>query len=191
MAPGEIESRLQSECAQYTKRKQESTTHPPTGHGVLIIDEVKVAAGVHWSSRDDSIVGFAMTSQDMSTLQDLYQSIDLSDETTYVLQTLWRDLTSDLDITGPYYTSDGPFDAKFMLACVLDTMRKFHMYGFKVCLLICDGASSNLTMCKILMKYDGVFVEDRVTPVFTNPFSGNPVHMMICPTHQVCVHSFW
>ena len=87
---------------------------------MLIIDEVKVAAGVHWSSRDDSIVGFAMTSQDMSTLH-------------YVLQ---RDLTSDLDITGPYYTSNGPFDAKFMLACVLDTMRKFHMYGFKVCLLM-------------------------------------------------------
>ena len=190
MAPGEIEARLQSECNQYTRRIQErSTKHPPTGHGILIIDEVKVAAGIHWSSRDDSIVRFAMTSQDMSTLQDLYMSMDEHEgkcKTTYVLQMLWQNLTSDLDIMGPYYTSDGPFDAKFMLACVLDSMRKFHMYGFKVCLLICDGASSNLTMCKTLMNYDGVFLEDRIKPQFTNPFSGQPVHMMICPTHQVC-----
>ncbi len=69
MAPGEIESRLQTECSRYKQRIQECCTgHPPTGHGILIIDEVKVAAGVHWSSRDDSIVVFAMTSQEMCTL---------------------------------------------------------------------------------------------------------------------------
>lgn len=34
-------------------------------------------------------------------------------KTNYVLQTLWRDYSSEIDIVGPYYTSHGPADAKF------------------------------------------------------------------------------
>ena len=34
-------------------------------------------------------------------------------KTDHVLQTIWRDLTSDVDIVGPYYTSNGPLEAKF------------------------------------------------------------------------------
>lgn len=34
----------------------------------------------------------------------------------YVLQTLWRDHSSHCDIVGPYYTSNGPFKAKYLLA---------------------------------------------------------------------------
>ena len=72
--------------------------------------------------------------QDTSSLQDLYLTLDEKQgkkQATYVLQTLWRDLTSDLDIIGPYYTSDGPFSAKFMVSCVFDALRKFHIYSFQ------------------------------------------------------------
>ena len=34
---------------------------------------VKVAAKLHWNSRDDKIVGHSMTSEEMSTLSDLYK----------------------------------------------------------------------------------------------------------------------
>ena len=34
-------------------------------------------------------------------------------KTDYVLQTLWRDLSSNTDIVGPFYTSNGPLQAKF------------------------------------------------------------------------------
>ena len=40
----------------------------------------------------------------------------------YVLQTMWRDLTSDCDIVGTHYTTKGMFEAKFMLACIHDTI---------------------------------------------------------------------
>ena len=54
----------------------------------------------------------------------------------YVLQTLWRDLSTNHDIIGPYYTSTGTFDAKFMLACLMDNLQYFHAFGFKVSLVI-------------------------------------------------------
>ena len=61
-----------------------------------------------------------MTPDEMATLQDLYMELD-EDPTTskadYVLQTLWRDLSTNHDIIGPYYTSTGKFDAKFI--CLL------------------------------------------------------------------------
>ena len=93
-----------------------------------------------------------MSPHDLISLQDLYLTLDEEQSkprATYILQTLWRFLTSDLDIMGPYYPSDGTFNAKNMLACVLDTMRKFHMYDFKVNVLFCDGASTNLFMIKL------------------------------------------
>ena len=43
---------------------------PPVCKGVLIFDEVKVAAKLHWNSRNDNFVGHTMTSQEMATLSE-------------------------------------------------------------------------------------------------------------------------
>lgn len=128
---------------------------PPLSEGCLIADKVKVAAKLHWNSRDDLIVGYSMTSEEMATLQDLYLVLGedrQGEKTDYVLQTLWRDHSSHCDIVGPYYTSTGLFKAKFMTACVFDALRHFHSYDFRVTLLILDGASSNLSMLKLLRE---------------------------------------
>ena len=172
---------------------------PPLSEGVLIADGVKVAAKLHWNSRDNSIVGTSMTPDEMATLQDLYVDLD-EDPTTaksdYVLQTLWRDLSTNHDIVGPYYTSTGSFDARFMIACLMDSMQQFHSFGFKVKLVILDGASSNLSSIKLLLGIKGVFghnddLVDRhsIPGSIVNPFSGDKLYFMIikklCPSHQV------
>lgn len=79
-----------------------------------------------------------------------------------------------------------------MLACIMDTLRQFHAFGFKVSLLIVDGASSNLSALKSLMGVQGVFGHDEkqedphyISAFITNPFSGEKMHLMICPSHQV------
>lgn len=199
-ASGEVEERLAEERAKYDTRIAEhiaaSRPYPPLRKGALIFDEVKVVAKLHWNSRDDRLVGHAMTSEEMATLNDLYEVLESDPEAEkadYVLQTLWRDLSSDCDIVGPYYTGSGPFKAKTMLACVMEALRKFQAHGFDVCVLICDGASSNLTMLKILLGKKGPFyhndkLSDRheIPTSFTNPFTGEKVHCIICPFHQVC-----
>ena len=108
------------------------------------------------------------------------------------MQTLWRDLTTDCDILGPYYTSNGPFNAKEMLACVMEALRKFHCHGFDVYAMVCDGASSNLTMVKMLLGKQGHFATNASLPNphftkcdFINPFTGKSIYCIICPSHQV------
>ena len=61
-----------------------------------------------------------MTSNDQASLHDIYQflSEDKDLQTSYILQFLWRDLTSSFDIVGPYYTASGSLESKFVLACV-------------------------------------------------------------------------
>ena len=70
------------------------------------------------------ILGVAMSSADLPALHDIYAVLDdyeKVEQTHYVLQFVWRDLSYKFDV-GPYYTSEAGFDAQFMLACVQDAM---------------------------------------------------------------------
>ena len=81
--------------------------HEPQGDGALIFDEAN----------------------------SLLQPSQFSKQTSYILQFLWRDLTSDFDIVGLYFISE----SKFVLACVLEL---FQSHGLKTSLLECHGGSS-------------------------------------------------
>ena len=92
--PGEVELRLRNECLRYEEIKEHhraAGNKVPLGEGALIVDEVKVAAKLHWNSRNDSIVGHAMSYEELSSFHNLYTLIDepdMSSKTDYVLQTL-------------------------------------------------------------------------------------------------------
>lgn len=136
-----------------TTAGEEREFHLPTGDGVLIIDEVKVGLKLLWSSRSQKFIGHAMTHDELASLCDVYTTLSpdyRTKQTTYVLQTLWRDLTSDFDVIGPHYTSESSFEHKALCPILLDAIRQFHICGFDVVAVVCDGASSNLTMIKEL-----------------------------------------
>ena len=82
----------------------------------------------------ESCHSLAMTNDEMRTLQDVYCAISTDSKTqrtSYVLQTLWHDLTSEYDIIGPYYTSASTLKSKFLLPCVMDAIYQFHMFNFR------------------------------------------------------------
>ena len=183
---------------KYNERIAEATNagkKPPISEGVLIADEVKVAAKLHWNSRDDTIVGHSMTAEELTTLSDLYTVLNHDTPTSkanYIIQTLWRDTSSNCDIVGPYYSSCGSFKAKQMIACIMDSLQKFESFFFHVSMIVVDGASSNLSMIRLLMGKVGVFgtttdSDDphKISPSFRNPFTGENIHIVICPSHQV------
>ena len=119
--------------------------------GVLIFDEVKVISRLMWNSRSQTLNGLSMTHEEMASLADICKTIcDNGDaaQTTHILQFLWRDLTSDYDIIGPYLTSSGMVDSSFTSSCVLNTVKLFQRHGLPTSSLICDGASSNLSLIK-------------------------------------------
>ena len=55
-----------------------------------------------------------------------------------------------VDVIGPHYTSDGTVHHKFLLPTLMDAMFKLHKCGFDTCAVVCDGASSNLSMIQEL-----------------------------------------
>ena len=123
----------------------------------------------------------------MSSLQDIYMAYDedaKTEQTTYILQFMWRDLTSKFYIVGPYFTSSKTVKAKFTVACVFEMIKLFQLYGFETAGIVCDGASTNLTAIKCTtVGHTGAFGSDSSqsdypipTPCFENPF--NPPHLI-------------
>ena len=171
----------------------------PKGDGVLIFDEVKVISRLMWNSRSHKVIGLAMSAKDMHSLHDIYQILDeeSSDKnTSYILQFLWRDLTSSFDLVGPYFSSSSPLEAKFILSCVLETLRVFHLYGFYTSALVCDGASTNISALKSTCGEFGAYGIKPVTstatdchevqPYFSHPFDPTrKIFWIVCPSHQV------
>ena len=127
--------------------------------GVLIFDEVKVVSRLLWNSRSQTLIGLAMDHRELCSLANVYQFIDQDQakQTSYILQFLWRDLTSKFDIVGPYFTNSGTMESKFIVSCVLETVKLFHLHGLKTSLLVCDGASANLTTIKATHGHFGVY----------------------------------
>ena len=94
------------------------------------------------------------------------------------------------------YFIAGSWDHQFLLECVFQTLQVFTLYNFKVHVFVCDGASANLALIKLLCGYkreqlplcDG---EDpfAVTASFQNPYEDQPrdkrVVVVVCPSHQV------
>ena len=88
----------------------------------MIFDEVKVACQLVWNSRNQKLSGLAMTNRDLGSLNDVYCILEQPEsrkQTSYILQFLWRDLTSDYDIVGPFFTcSDSVNGSLFILVCM-------------------------------------------------------------------------
>ena len=100
-----------------------------------------------WNSRSQKIFGLAMTPDDMSTLHNAYQLVNedtASEHTSYILQFLWRDLTSSFDVVGPNFTSSNPLECKFIMSCIIQTLRLFYLYSFHTYALVCDGAGATI-----------------------------------------------
>ena len=163
-AKGPMYERMEEEKTKYAelcKLKLAANMPVPLHEGALIFDEVKVTANIYWNSKSNKFIGHALTHDDMSSLHDIYQELSEDDKTkkaSYILQFLWRDVVANVDIIGPYYTSQEGLDHKFIMSCVMETMHLFYLYDFQIVLLICDGASANLKLLKLLCSGDcGVF----------------------------------
>ena len=212
--PGVNSSCIDDQVAQFVlfcQRRIAEGKKESKKDGALIFDEVKVISRLMWNSRSQTLIGLSMTRVEMSSLADIYQTLDqdTATQTSYILQFLWRDLTSDFDIIGPYFTNSKTMDSKFIISCILETIRLFHEKGLSTSVLVCDGASSNVTTLKATHGHHGVYpilrgiiiivlystvlfsYTEKEDPYCIEPFMMNPfdppnlIFWLICPTHQV------
>ena len=129
-----------------------------------------------------------MSSSDLNSLHDVYEGLDNEEDchkTEYMLQFLWRDISSEFDTIGPYFTLTGSIESRFLHSIVVKTMLVFQQYGFRVRGLLCDGASSNLSLLKQFRKKQNTD-SGLISPWFVSPYDEQKVYLIICPSHQVC-----
>ena len=146
----------------------------------------QVQSRVIWNSANSAIMGFAMSSDDYASLHDVYESLDTDEKcqkTSYIIQFLWRDLSSEFDVIGLYFTVSSTMESKFLHSMVTRTMLAFVQHGFSARALLCDGASSNLSLLKLMCGIDDESAP--IEPWFQSPFDGKRVCVIVCPSHQV------
>ena len=189
--PGVKEESLALQFQLYSQHKDVKSP-TPTGDGILIFDEVRVQGRVIWNSKNNKILGVAMSSADLPCLHDMYSILDEDKkvrETHYILQFVWRDLSSKFDIIGPYYTSSEGFDSAFTMACLQDALFHFEMFNFHVLAIVGDGASWNHTVFKRLCGHVGKvgatmdeeddLISHKVPASFINPYTGDRIWCIV------------
>ena len=80
----------------------------PSNEGALIFDEVQVTSNIYWNAKSNKFIGHALSPKDMSSMHDEHQQLnesEKSEKASYFLQLLWHDISSDVDVIGPHYTS--------------------------------------------------------------------------------------
>ena len=92
-----------------------------------------------------------MSHDEMASLCDVYKTLSPDyqrRQTSYFLQTLWRDFTSDFDVIGPHYSNDSTFSHDVFCRVLIDAIQQFHVCGFQTLAIVTDGASANTKMIK-------------------------------------------
>ena len=101
-------------------------------------------------------------------------------QTSYVLQFLWRDLSSSFDLLQLLFITGNAI----LYSMVVRTMLVFSQFGFHVRALLCDGASSNLSLLKLLCGYVNNEDKDIQEPWFKSPFDRKNVYLLVCRFEQ-------
>ena len=132
-----------------------------------------------------------MDKNEYTFLKDIFEESDVSEPrgAEYILQFLWRDLTSTYDVIGSYFLSPKSVDSVFITASLYETTRTLHAYNFRVMRLVCDGDATNLNVLKSTLGVTGAFTniaDSRLDMSFINPFDIKlKCHWIICPAHQL------
>lgn len=98
-----------------------------------------------------------MSSEDFVSLQDVFKGLSEKEKcqkTAYIVQFLWRDLSSSFDVVGPYFSYSASLETQSLHSMVIRTMLAFSQFGFSVRALLCDGASSNSSLFKLMCGFN-------------------------------------
>ena len=155
---------------------------------------------VAWNLKGAGITGYSVSEDELKVLHDVYSEAVQPgpQKASYIVQFLWQDLTSGFDLIGPYFPVESSMTSHVLQEFIMLCLKALTSYGFKISILLCDGASSNLTVLKLLSgnpntqfpcDANAATLRERfnVKASLINPEDpyGNPIFLMICPSHQV------
>ena len=139
--------------------------------------------------------GYVISPEELPSPHDVFLSLDDPGpkKASYIVQFLWRDLTSSYDLIGPYFTVAKSINTGFILEQLTLVMYVLDTCSFRTIVILCNRPSSNLAAMKIICGLPNTTMSGEVEGPwqinvhFFNPYdSANiPVFVIICPTHQV------
>lgn len=150
--------------------------------GLLVCDEMKIVGKIMWNSKNHQFYGSTSDLKDLTCLDDLFtdgKSEKTVKEAEFVFQTIWRDLSANCDVIGPYWKFAKQSKSHEIHRCMMEAMRQFHQHDFKVLGVIMDGATTNVSVIKtLLLSRPGMFpvkentqqFDYNVPSSFDNPF---------------------
>ena len=97
---------------------------------------------VAWNLKGGGILSFTLTHDKLPVLHVYSSAIPSGCQKTR--------LTSGFDMIGPYLPVPNSMDSNILQEFFIFYLKAFSAYGFRVAIVLCDGASSNLTLLKIL-----------------------------------------
>ncbi len=105
------------------------------GIGLLIFDETKLIGKLAYNSKSHEVYGTAISENKFASLFDVFEEYKGSSGSKlgqFALLTLWKDLTSNYEILGPYWVTDKTMDSEYLWSCLFESMRLFAAYNFQV-----------------------------------------------------------
>ena len=156
----------------------------------------QVQTKIAWNVKGGFISGFTMAPDELPVSHDVFTSAIQNgcQKASYIVQFLWRNLTSGYKLIGLCFPISSSVDSNIPQEFFLLSLKVFSNYGFIISIVLCGGASSNLTLLQLLCGRPMVSLpanEDAddlkaryfAKMSFVNP--KDPSANSICPSHQV------
>ena len=167
--------------------KHENMKHEKNSH-------IKIS--FQWHFKGGYISGFTMAPDELPVWDDVFTSAFQSgcQKANYIVQFPWRNLTSGYKFIGPCFPISSSVDSNIPQEFFPLSLKVFSKYGFIISIVFCDGASSNLTLLKLLCRspraslpanedVDDLKARYFAKTSFVNP--KDPSANSICPSYQV------
>ena len=112
----------------------------------------QVQTKIAWNVKGGYISGFTMAPDGLPVSHDVFTSAIQSEcqKASYIVQFLWRNLTSGYKLIGPCFPISSSVDSNIPQEFFLLSLKVLSNYGFIISIVLCGGASSNLTLLKLL-----------------------------------------
>jgi hypothetical protein len=113
--------------------------------------QMSIVAGLAFNTKTGQFKDCPLYSpEELGSVVDIFNTIERFDHrkpsngglARKVLQFLWRDSESPLQLIGPYFELESGVSTRALHSIVRDVVRSFHCFGLHTHIICCDGASA-------------------------------------------------
>jgi hypothetical protein len=147
---------------------------------------MSVVAGLTFSTQTGRFRGSTLRSEEaLSSLVDVFDDLSKFDNcngglTEKVLQFLWRDDSSSMQIIGPFFEfSKSDVSTSELHIITRDVVRAFHCFGLKTRIISCDGSPVNRAWMQQVLQENGVTLLQMIAPT-----TGLTEHQSVLPVKK-------